>query len=196
MSRRVRRQPPVREIVVPEREIVLPEIIPEEKISLAELVEQVRLSGGWVPKKPDRTVFNFGHDIKNKTLKAGKWTKIFTLPAEYSPFIVYWKVIMADTPYIRCLSYMEGRPLSPRGIDLMDLYNTAVWQVNDRVWCHIYDTESDPGRYGLTFNEVEPVLGDYDFHIYNYDPDEEDHTLTYLFLKWYQWKGRRIVEVE
>jgi len=194
VSARVRRQPPEREVVVPEREIVLPKIIPEEKISLAELVEQVRLSGGWVPKKPDRTVFNFGHDIRNKPLDPGVWTKIFTLPAEYSPFIVYWKVIVADSPLIRCLSYMAGRPLSPRGIDLMDLYNNVVWQVNDRVWCHLYDTVSVPGRYGLTFNEVEPVIGDYDFYVRNYDIVQRN--LTYLYFKWYQWEKRRVVEVE
>jgi len=194
MSARVRRKTPVREVVVPERKIVLPTIIPEEKISLAELVEQVRLSGGWTPKKPDRTVFNFGHDIRNKPLDPGVWTKIFTLPAEYSPFIVYWKVVVADTPFVRCLSYMEGRPLSPRGIDLQDLFNSVVWQVNDRVWCHMYDPVPVPPRYGLTFNEVEPVSGSYEFHIQNYDTVQRN--LTYLYFKWYQWEKRRVVEVE
>ena len=192
MSRRVRRQPPVREIVVPEREIVPPAVVPEEKISLAELVEQVRVSGGWTPKKPDRTVFNFGHDITAKTLPAGKWTKIFTLPAEYSPFIVYWKILIADTPKIRCMPYIEGRPASPRGIDLENFYNYGIWQPQQAgVWNHIYDTVND--IYGLTFNVVEPVFGSYEFHIQNYDT--VDHELTFLFLKWYQWKKRRIVEV-
>jgi len=193
VSVRVRREPPVREVVVPERAIVPPAVIPEEKISLAELVEQVRVSGGWVPKKPDRTAFNFGHDITAKTLPAGAWTKIFTLPAEYSPFIVYWKILIVDTPLIRCMPYIEGRPESPRGIDLQNFFNYGIWQPQQAgVWCNIYDTVNS--RYGLTFNVVEPVVGDYEFHIQNYDT--VDHNLTYLFLKWYQWKGRRIVEVE
>jgi len=195
VSGRVRRQPPVREVVVPERKIELPAVIPEEKISLAELVEQVRVSGGWVPKKPDRTVFNYGHDITAKTLPAGAWTKIFTLPAEYSPFIVYWKILIADTPYIRCMPYIEGRPASPRGVDLQNFYDYGIWQAQSPgIWCNIYDTVND--RYGLTFNVVEPVFGSYEFHVQNYDPDEEDHTLTHLYLKWYQWEKRRIVEVE
>ena len=192
MSGRIRRKPPVREVVVPERRVA-PEVVPEEKLSLAELVEQVRVSGGWVPKKPDRTAFNFGHDITNKTLPAGAWTKIFTLPAEYSPFIVYWKILIVDTPLIRCMPYIEGRPESPRGIDLQNFFNYGIWQPQQAgVWCNIYDTVNS--RYGLTFNVVEPVVGDYEFHIQNYDT--VDHNLTYLFLKWYQWKGRRIVEVE
>ena len=158
-----------------------------------ELVEQVRVSGGWVPKKPDRTVFNFGHDITNKTLPAGAWTKIFTLPAEYSPFIIYWKILIVDTPLIRCMPYIEGRPESPRGIDLQNFFNYGIWQPQQAgVWCNIYDTVNS--RYGLTFNVVEPVVGAYEFHIQNYDT--VPHNLTYLFLKWYQWKGRRIVEVE
>lgn len=193
MSRRPRRQPPVREVVLPEREIVPPEVIPEEKLSLVELVEQVRVSGGWVPKKPDRTVFNFGHDITEKTLPAGEWTKIFTLPEEYSPFVVYWKILIADTPYIRCMPYIEGRPASPRGINLENFYNYGIWQAQQSgVWCNIYDTVNN--IYGLTFNVVEPVFGSYEFHIQNYDT--VDHELTHLFLKWYQWKKRRIVEVE
>lgn len=193
MSGKVRRQPPVREIVVPEREIVPPKVVPEERISLAELVEQVRVLGGWVPKKPDRTVFNFGHDITAKALPAGVWTKIFTLPAEYSPFVVYWKIIIADTPLIRCMPYIEGRPASPRGVDLQNFWLYGIWQPQQAgVWCNIYDTVNS--RYGLTFNVVEPVVGSYEFHIQNYDT--VPHTLTYLFLKWYQWKGRRIVEVE
>lgn len=192
MSRRPRRQPPVREVVVPERRIA-PEFVPEPKLSLAELVEQVRVSGGWTPKKPDRTVFNFGHDITNKRLPAGEWTKIFTLPAEYSPFIVYWKILIADTPLIRCMPYIEGRPASPRGVDLQNFFDYGIWQPQQAgVWCNIYD---DPGtRYGLTFNVVEPVQGSYEFHVQNYDV--VDRNLTYMFLKWYQWKGRRIVEVE
>jgi len=192
MSGRVRRKPPVREVVVPKRRLA-PELVPEEKISLAELVEQVRLSGGWVPKKPDRTVFNFGHDITNKTLPAGQWTKIFTLPAEYSPFVVYWKILVADTPLIRCMPYIEGRPASPRGVDLQNFFDYGIWQAQQPgVWCNIYDDANT--RYGLTFNVVEPVVGDYEFHILNYGPD--DQLLTHLFLKWYQWKKRRIVEVE
>ena len=192
MSRRPRRQPPVREVVVPERRIA-PEFVPEEKLSLAELVEQVRVSGGWTPKKPDRTVFNFGHDITNKTLPAGQWTKIFTLPAEYSPFIVYWKILIADTPLIRCMPYIEGRPASPRGIDLQNFFTYGIWQPQQAgVWCNIYDTVNS--RYGLTFNVVEPVHGSYEFHIQNYDTVPRN--LTYMYLKWYQWEKRRIVEVE
>ena len=183
---------PRREVEVPERKVVPPKVVPEEKISLAELVAQVRALGGWVPKKPDRTVFNFGHDITGKTLPAGDWTKIFTLPADYSPFIVYFKILLADTPYIRCMPYMEGRPVSPRGVDLENFFNYGIWQNNDRVWCHIYDTVNS--RYGLTFNVVEPVIGDYDFYVQNYDTVQ--HTLTYLYLKWYQWEKRRVVEVE
>lgn len=172
-----------------------PEVLPDERKLLWELIELLKDTGAWVPKKPEKTVYNFGHDITDKTLPPGTWTKIFTLPADYTPYVVYWKILVADTPYIKCLPYMNGRPASPRGIDLRDLFNNGVWQANDRVWCHIYDTVSVPGRYGLTFNVVEPVVGDYDFYIRNDDPDGDEHTLTYLYLKWYQWEERHIVKV-
>ena len=160
-------------------------------VSLAEIAEQIRVSGGWVPKKPDRTVYNFGYDIKNKVLPPGAWTKIFTLPAEYGPYIVHWKTLVADTPQIICLPYMDGSPVSPNGIDLRDLYDNGVWQANDRIWCHIYDTVNS--RYGLMFNVVEPVVGDYDFYIRN--DDTVQHTLTYLYVKWYQWAKKRFLKV-
>ena len=171
------------------KEITLAEA-PEERLSLAEIVEQLKASGSWVPKKPERTVYNFGYDIKEMTLPAGEWKKVFTLPEEYGPFIVYWKTLVADTPNIICLPYMEGDPVSPHGIDLRDLFNYGVWQANDRVWCHIYDTVNS--RYGLTFNIIEPLVGEYNFYIKN--DDTVQHTLTYLYFKWYQWAKKRFVK--
>ena len=177
--------------VPPERRRLPPEEVPEERVSLWALVDLLRTAGGWVPKRPEGTVYNFAHDITSKTLPAGKWTKIFTLPTEYSPYIVYWKIIVADTPFIRCMPYMDGTPVSPRGIDLQSLYNYGVWQENDRAWCHIYDTVNNV--YGLILNFVEPVVGEYDFYIQNYGAS--DQTLTYLYVKWYQWEKKRIVKV-
>jgi len=176
------------------RERRRPEEIPEEKVSLAELVEQVRVSGGWTPKKPERTVYNFGHEIRNMNLPAGQLTRIFTLPAEYGPYIVHWKTLVTDAPQIVCRTYQEGSPCSPNGIDLRDLFNNGVWQANDRIWCHIYDTVSVPGRYGLTFNVVEPVVGSYEFYIRNADT-VNPHALTYMYVKWYQWKKKRFLKV-
>jgi len=173
------------------RERRRPEEIPEERVSLVELVEQVKVSGGWTPKKPEQTVYNFGYDIKGMTLQPGVWTKVFTLPEEYGPYIVHWKTLVADTPQIICLPYMHGSPVSPNGIDLRDLYNYGVWQANDRIWCHIYDTVNS--RYGLTFNVVEPVVGSYEFYIRN--ADTVQHTLTYMYVKWYQWEKKRFLKV-
>lgn len=173
--------------------MVLPKVIPDERITLVRILEELRVSGGWVPKKPEQTVYNFGHDIKDEDLPNGVWKKIFTLPEEYGPFIVYWKTLVAETPYLTCMSYMDGRPTSPRGIDLKDLYDYGVWQANNRVWCHLYDTTTS--RYGLTFNIVEPLTGEYDFYILNHDPDGNPHKLTYIYLNWYQWEKRRIVKV-
>lgn len=157
---------------------------------LREIADLLKTSGAWVPKKPEQTVYNFGHDIKGKTLPPGVWTKIFTLPAKYGPYVVHWKTLVADAPQIICLSYMNGKPVSPRGVDLRDLYNYGVVQANDRIWCHVYNTVT--GRYGLTFNVIEPVVGDYDFYIKN--DDTVAHTLTYLHLKWYQWVKEHAVE--
>lgn len=182
----------------PPRDVPRREVVPEERESLFEILKQVKDSGGWTPKKPDKTVYNFGHDVVNartrppgRALPPGVWTKIFTLPGEYSPYIVHWKTFVADTPQIICLPYMNGRPVSPNGIDLRDLFNNGVWQANDRIWCHIYNTVT--GRYGLTFNVIEPVVGDYDFYIKN--DDTVAHTLTYLYVKWFQWEKRRILKV-
>ena len=174
------------------REVRRLDEIPEERVSLAEIVKQIKDSGAWTPKKPEQTVYNFGHEIRGMTLLAGKWTKIFTLPAEYGPFIVHWKTLVADTPNIICLPYMDGSPVSPNGIDLRDLFNNGVWQANDRVWCHIYDTVNS--IYGMTFNVVEPTVGDYEFYIRNADT-VNDHTLTYLYVKWFQWAKKRFLKV-
>jgi len=140
-------------------------------------------------KKPSQTVYNFGYDIKNVNLPPNVLTRIFSLPAEYGPFIVHWKTLVVNTPNIVCLTYMDGAPISPNGISLLDLFNNGIWQANDRVWCHIYD---DPNfRYGLTFNVIEPLVGEYEFYIRN--TDTVAHTLSYMYFKWYQWTKKRYV---
>jgi hypothetical protein len=173
-----------------EEGLELPEDATLAERYLFEILALMRDAGSWVPKKPETTIYSFGQDIQGMALPAETWTKVFTLEEEYGPYVVYWKTLTADSPQIICRPTINGSPASPNGIDLRDLYNYGVWQANDNIWCHIYDNVND--RYGLTFNIIEPVVeGAYEFYIRN--ADTTAHTLTYLYLKWYQWsKGRHL----
>lgn len=155
---------------------------------LAKIIELLETK---IPEKPSQTVYNFGFDIRNVNLPANTLTRIFSLPEEYGPFILHFKTLVADTSNIVCLPYMAGAPLSPNGISLVDLYNNGVWQANDRIWCHIYDDANL--RYGLTFNVIEPVVGEYEFYIRN--TDTVAHNLSYMYFKWYQWARKRFVRL-
>lgn len=161
----------------------------EAREALQKISELLETSGSWVPKKPEKTVYSLAHDISNKTLQPGRWTKVFSLPEKYSPYLVYWKILIANNPKLKCLCYENGKPVCHLGCDLKGLFDLGVWQYNDRGWVHIYDTTEN--IYGLQCNIIRPIVGTYDFFIQNYD--SAPHTLTYLYFKWYQWQKEHTV---
>ena len=133
--------------------------------------------------RPEIDLYNVGKFILNIALPPGKWTTIWEVEKPTCPIMIYWKVVVTDSPLIKCLCFQDNYPVCGEGCDLAALYTLGITNYNDRGWCHLYDTTNN--LYGLQCNILRPIKEKYTYKIQNYD--NAPHNLIVCYPKWYRW---------
>jgi len=134
--------------------------------------------------RPELDVWNLGKFIMNKTLPPGEWTEVWKIGEPHTPAMIYWLVVVTDTPKIKCNCVHNGTPVCGDGCDVQTLYDRGLTSYNNRVWVHLYDTGNS--KYGLQCNLLRPIKTECLYKIQNYD--SVAHTLLLCYPKWYSWK--------
>ena len=134
--------------------------------------------------KPQIDVWNQGKFITDVPLPPGEWTTIWQVSRVPCPMMLYWKVVVTDTPKVRCLCFQDDLPICHTGCDLAALWTLGITRYNDRGWVHLYDTVKN--LYGLQCNILRPITKSYKYMLYNYDT--VTHNLILCYPKWYTWE--------
>ena len=158
-----------------------------EEIS-EKLSDLIELEEGRYPApigpKPVKDIWNLGKFITGIPLPAGTWTTIWHVSRAPCPLMVYWKIVVTDTPKVRCLCFQDDIPVCDTGCDLAALWALGITRFTERGGVHLYDTVA--GLYGLQCNILRPITESYKYMLYNYDTVA--HNLILCYPKWYQWK--------